>query len=381
MDFRYTDEQQAMQATLQRFLARDYDFESRRALTRSAAGYSEQAWSQYAELGLLGLPLPEEFGGLGGNAVDVMVVMEQVGAGLLLEPYLSTVVLCAGLLAAAATPEMNRALLPQVAAGGCKLALAAYEPAGRYALSHVATTAQRRGPGWELSGLKAVVLDAPSADAFIVSARDGGAVASASGVSLFLVPKDAPHLTVTSYPTQSGSRAGDVQLAAVRVGAEALIGTVGQGLAPLEKAVDGAIAALCAEALGIMHALNQATLAYLKSRKQFGVAIGTFQALQHRMAEMYIAEEQARSMTIIAAVNAHADGAARRRAISGAKAYVGRCAREVGQEAVQMHGGMGVVDDLIVSHYFKRLTMIDRTFGDSDYHLARFADAAAQLPP
>jgi alkylation response protein AidB-like acyl-CoA dehydrogenase len=195
-------------------------------------------------------------------------------------------------------------------------------------------------------------------------------------VSLFLVPKDAPGLTVSSYPTQSGSRAGDVQLAAVTVGAEALIGSVGQGLVPLEKAVDVAIAALCAEALGIMNALNQATLAYLKSRKQFGVAIGTFQALQHRMAEMFIAEEQARSMTIIAAVNAHADGAARRRAVSGAKAYVGQAARQIGQEAVQMHGGMGVVDELIVSHYFKRLTMIDRTFGDVDYHLARFADSA-----
>jgi alkylation response protein AidB-like acyl-CoA dehydrogenase len=376
VDFRYTDEQQAMQATLQRFVARDYDFEAQRAFARSGIGYSPRAWSQYAELGLLGLPLPEEFGGLGGNAVDVMVVMEQVGAGLLLEPYLTSVVLCAGLLAAAATPQMQRALLPRVAAGECKLALAAYEPAGRYELSHVAATARTRAGGWELSGLKAVVLDAPSADAFIVSARDSGATGASSGVSLFLVPRDAPGLTVSSYPTQSGSRAGDVQLAAVTVGAEALIGTVGQGLVPLEKAVDAAIAALCAEALGIMNALNQTTLAYLKSRKQFGVAIGTFQALQHRMAEMFIAEEQARSMTIIAAVNAHADGAARRRAVSGAKAYVGQAARQVGQEAVQMHGGMGVVDELIVSHYFKRLTMIDRTFGDVDYHLARFADSA-----
>jgi alkylation response protein AidB-like acyl-CoA dehydrogenase len=303
-----------------------------------------------------------------------MVVMEQVGAGLLLEPYLTTVVLCAGLIAAAATPAVKRALLPQVAAGECKLALAAYEPAGRYELSHVATTARRSGAGWELSGFKAVVLDAPSADAFIVSARDSGATGAPAGVSLFLVPSNAPGLTLSSYPTQSGSRAGDVQLSGVTVAAEALIGTAGQGLAPLEQAVDAAIAASCAEALGIMTALNQATLAYLKSRKQFGVAIGTFQALQHRMAEMFIAEEQARSMTIIAAVNAQEPAPVRRRAISGAKAYVGRCARQVGQEAVQMHGGMGVVDDLIVSHYFKRLTLIERTFGDSDYHLGRFAE-------
>lgn len=378
MDFRYTEEQQAMQATLQRFIARDYGFEQRRALAGSAAGFSPQAWMQYAELGVLALPLPQEFGGLGGDGVDVMVIMEQVGQGLLLEPYLTTVVLCAGLLAAAAPAAMKTALLPRLAAGELKLALAAYEAAGRYELSRVATTATRTANGWQLAGLKAVVLDAPSADFFIVSARDSGAVAAAQGMTLFLVPRDAPGLTVACYPTQSGGRAGDVRLAGVNVAAEAVIGAVGQGLEPLEKAVDGAIAALCAEALGIMSALNRATLAYLKSRKQFGVAIGTFQALQHRMAEMYIAEEQARSMAIIAAVNASgAETRARRHAISGAKAYIGQAARQVGQEAVQLHGGMGVVDDLIVSHYFKRLTMIDRTFGDVDYHLARFAQNSA----
>ena len=316
MDFRYTDEQQAMQATLRRFIARDYGFEQRRALSGSEAGYSSQAWGQYAELGLLALPLPEAFGGLGGNGVDIMIVMEQVGRGLLLEPYLTTVVLCAGLLADAATPAMQQALLPRVAAGELKLALAAYEPAGRYELNRLATTATRSAKGWQLSGLKAVVLDAPSADFFIVSARESGARDATQGVTLFLVPRDAPGLTVAGYPTQSGGRAGDLQLVDVAVGADTVIGAAGQGLAPLEKAVDGAIAALCAEALGIMSALNQATLAYLKSRKQFGVAIGSFQALQHRMAEMYIAEEQARSMAIIAAVNVSAADAAVRRAVA-----------------------------------------------------------------
>ncbi len=338
-------------------------------------GYSAQAWAQYAELGLLALPLPEDFGGLGGSAVDVMVIMEQVGQGLLLEPYLTTVVLCAGLLRDAASQALKSSVLPRIAAGELKLALAAYEPAGRYALSHVATRAKRCATGWQLSGLKAVVLDAPSADAFIVSAREGDASDAADGVTLFLVPRSAAGLTVSSYPTQSGGRAGDVQLANVIVDAETVIGTAGHGLAPLEKAVDAAIAALCAEALGVMSALNQATLAYLKSRKQFGVPIGTFQALQHRMAEMFIAEEQSRSMAIIAAVSAGlGDPTERRRAISGAKAYIGQAARLIGQEAVQMHGGMGVVDDLVVSHYFKRLTMIDRTFGDTDYHLGRFAE-------
>jgi alkylation response protein AidB-like acyl-CoA dehydrogenase len=381
MDFRYNDEQLAMQSTLQRFIARDYGFEQRRALADSATGYSQQAWAQYAELGLLALPLPEDCGGLGGNAVDVMVVMEQVGQGLLLEPYLTTVVLCAGLLREAAPEAMKKALLPRIAAGELKLALAAYEPAGRYDLRSVATTATRTAGGWQLSGLKAVVLDAPSADAFLVSARDSGSSGAAQGVTLFLVPRAAAGLTVSSYPVQSGGRAGDVQLAKVAVGPEAVVGTAGQGLAPLEKAVDAAIAALCAEALGIMSALNQATLNYLKSRKQFGVPIGAFQALQHRMAEMFIAEEQSRSMAIIAAVSAAlADAGERRRAISGAKAYIGQAARQVGQEAVQMHGGMGVVDDLVVSHYFKRLTMIDRTFGDVDYHLGRFAENSPPVP-
>lgn len=377
MDFRYNDEQLAMQSTLQRFIERDYAFERRRALAASALGFSAEAWTQYAELGLLALPLPEEFGGLGGDAVDVMVVMEQAGRGLLLEPYLSTVVLCAGLLRDGASERMKKALLPRIAAGELKLALAAYEPAGRYELAHVATTAAKVADGWRLSGLKAVVLDAPSADSFLVSARATGATDAAQGVSLFLVPRDAAGLTVSAYPTQSGARAGDVRLVDVTVASDALIGVAGRGLAPLETAVDGAIAAVCAEALGIMGALNRATLAYLKSRKQFGVPIGAFQALQHRMAEMYMAEEQSRSMAIIAAASVDAgDAAERRRAVSGAKAYIGQAGRQVGQEAVQMHGAMGVVDDLVVSHYFKRLTMIDRTFGDADYHLGRFADSS-----
>jgi alkylation response protein AidB-like acyl-CoA dehydrogenase len=375
VDFRYNDEQLAMQATLQRFIERDYGFATRRALAASATGFSAAAWAQYAELGLLALPLPQEFEGLGGSAFDVMVIMEQVGRGLLLEPYLTTVVLCAGLLADAAPAAMKQAVLPKVAAAQCKLALAAYEPAGRYDPAQVTTTAVRSGSGWQLCGFKAVVLDAPSADAFIVSARDG------AGLSLFLVPRTAVGVTVSSYPTQSGARAGDVQLTNVSVAADALVGTAGEGLAPLERAVDAAIAAACAEALGIMSALNQATLAYLKTRKQFGVAIGSFQALQHRMADMFIAEEQSRSMAIIAADSlAGADAGARRRAVSGAKAYIGQAARQIGQEAVQLHGGMGVVDELIVSHYFKRLTMIERTFGDTDYHLARFAQAGTAAP-
>jgi alkylation response protein AidB-like acyl-CoA dehydrogenase len=378
MDFNYSNEQIALQETLQRFIGRDYGFERRRELARSALGFSAEAWAQYADLGLLSLPFPEEFGGLGGNAVDIMLVMELVGRGLLLEPFLSTMVMCGGLIRDAASEALKRSMLPRIGAGELKLALACYEAAGRYELSRVACTAARSTGGWRLSGRKTVVLDAPSADYFLVSARTGGDLGEPQGISLFRVGREAAGLTLFAYPTQSGGRAADLRLDAVAVDANALIGAPGEGLVIVERAVDRGIAALCAEAVGIITALNEATLNYLKTRKQFGVPIGKFQALQHRMADMFIAAEQARSMAVIAAVYTDSDdGAERRRAVSGAKAYIGQAARFVGQQAVQMHGAMGVVDDYIVSHYFKRLTMIDLSLGDADFHLARFSDTLA----
>jgi len=375
MDFNYSNEQLALQDTLRRFIDRDYGFERRRELARSSLGFSAEAWAQYADLGLLSLPFPEEFGGLDGNSVDVMLVMEFVGRGLMLEPFLSTVVMCGGLIRDAASDELRRTMLPRIGAGEIKVSLACYEGSARYELSRVACTAVRSGGGWRLSGQKTVVLDAPSADYFLVSARTGGAVADPRGMSVFLVGREAAGATTFAYPTQSGGRAADLRLENVVVDANALIGTPETGLAIVERAVDRGIAALCAEAVGIITALNEATLNHLKTRKQFGVPIGNFQALQHRMADMFIAAEQARSMAVIAAVHADSnDAGARRRAISGAKAYIGQAARLVGQQAVQMHGAMGVVDDLIVSHYFKRLTMIDLSLGDVDFHLARFSD-------
>jgi alkylation response protein AidB-like acyl-CoA dehydrogenase len=376
MEFDYTEEQLALQDILQKFIARDYDFEKRRGFSRSERGYSPAAWSQYAELGLLSLPFPEPQGGLGGNAVDVMVVMEQIGQGLLLEPYLSSVVTCGGLIRDAASEAQKDKLLPAIGAGSLQIALAAYEAGGRYNLAHVECRAEPQGAGWKLSGHKSVVLDGASAQYFLVTARTAGKVGDRDGISLFLVPRGASGVTLRPYPTQSGGRAADLELQNVALDADALIGAAGRGLPLVERAVDHACAALCAEAVGIMTALNQATLEYLKTRKQFGVAIGTFQALKHKMADMLIAAEQSRSMAIIAAVNADSpDAAQRRRAIAAAKAYIGQAGRLVGQQAVQMHGGMGVVDDLIVSHYFKRLTMIDLTFGDVDYQLAYFSDS------
>ena len=369
MDFNYTEEQLALQDTLRRFIAKDYPFEHRRALAKSAEGFDRSAWKVFADFGILALPFHEDFGGLNGNAVDSMLVMEMLGRGLALEPYVSTVVLCGGLIRDAGSAAQKEVLLPAIAGGELMLALAHYEPGSRYALDHVVTTTTPAGSGWKLDGTKAVVLGAPSADKLIVSARDG------KGVSLFLVDARAPGVTLRAYPTQDGARAADVKLAGVQVGADAMIGPAGSALTIIERAIDYANAALCAEAVGIMSALNEVTLEYLKTRKQFGVPIGKFQALQHRMADMVIATEQARSMTTLAAVRADSNDAAERsRAVAAAKAYVTQSARLVGQQAVQLHGGMGVVDELNVGHYFKRLTMIGLSFGDADYHLGRFSD-------
>ncbi|HWW20413.1 MAG TPA: acyl-CoA dehydrogenase family protein [Steroidobacteraceae bacterium] len=377
MDFSYTEEQLALQETLQRFVSREYDFETRRNLSSSDLGFSADAWKQYADLGLLSLPIPEEYGGLGGNAVDIMLIMEMVGRGLLLEPYFSSVVLSGCLIRDAAPAAMKQAVLPAIAAGKLKVAFACYEAAGRYDLAHVATRAVSDGKGgWRLTGDKSVVQDGPSADRYLVSARISGSLTDRDGLALFLVDRNAPGVSLTGYTTQCGRRAADVRFENVVVGADAMIGGPGKAIHIIERGVDRGIAALCAEAIGIMTALNEATLNHLKTRKQFGVPIGKFQALQHRMADMFIATEQARSMAIIAAVHADSDdAAARQRAISGAKTYIGQAARLVSQQAVQLHGGMGLVDEMIVSHYFKRLTMINIGFGDADYHMARFSSA------
>ncbi|MBM3391393.1 MAG: pimeloyl-CoA dehydrogenase small subunit [Betaproteobacteria bacterium] len=369
MDFNYTDEQNALRDTLARYIAKDYGFEQRRALAKSDDGFSREHWEQFAELGLLALPFPEEFGGLNGNAVDTLLVMESFGRGLVLEPYLSSVIVAGGLIRDAGSTAQKEAILPAVAGGERLLALAHYERGGRYEVSRVDTAAKADGGGWKISGAKGVVLGGGAADTLLVSANTG------KGISLFLVDAKAQGLTVRSYVTQDGGRAAEVHLDNVSVGKDAPVGPEGGALPLVERALDYGIAALCAETVGIMAALDEATLEYLKTRKQFGQPIGRFQALQHRMVDMVIATEQARSMAMMAAVKADAtDAAERRRALSAAKAYIGQQARFVGQQAVQLHGGMGVVDELNVSHYFKRLTMIELTFGNTDHHLGLFSD-------
>ena len=379
MDFNYTEEQLALQDTLRRYLAKDYGFEQRRALAASTEGFSRAHWRQFADLGILALPFPEEFGGItaeGGNAIDAMLVMEMLGRGLVLEPYLATVILAGGLIRDAGSRTQKEALLPAIAGGELLMALAHYEAQGRYETNHVATTAQPDGDAYILNGAKAVVLAGAGADKLIVSARTSGGQRDRQGISLFIVAHDVPGVTVRGYSTQDGGRAAEIKLSGVRVGKDALLGAQDAAFPHIERALDHAIAALCAEAVGAMAALNEATLEYIKTRKQFGQPIGRFQALQHRMVDMLMATEQARSMATLAAVRVDsADAAQRRRATAAAKAYVGQSARSVGQSAVQLHGGMGVVEELRVSHYFKRLTMINATFGDADYHLGCFSDS------
>ncbi len=381
MDFNFTEEQTVLQDTLKRFIDRDYSFQKRRELVRSPEGFSRDVWRQFAEFGVLALPFPEEYGGLNGSAVDTLIVMEAFGRGLVLEPYVATVVLGGSVVRDAGNAAQKQALLPAIGAGELMLALAHYEPNTRYELNHVATTAKSDGGGWTLDGAKSVVLHGATADKLIVSARTSGGTRDNNGISLFVVDRKASGVSVRGYPTQDGQRAAEITLKGVRVGADALIGAKDQALPVIERAIDYGIAALCAEAVGLISALNEATLEYLKTRKQFGVAIGKFQALQHRMADMTVAAQQAHSMMYLACVKVDStDASERRRAVSAAKAYIGQAGRYVGQQAIQLHGGMGVTDELIVSHWFKRLTLINTTFGDVDHHLGKFSDTLLDAP-
>jgi len=369
MDFNFKEEQLQLADALKRWIARDYGFETRRAIIRSASGSSDAAWRQLAELGLTALPLPEAQGGFDGGAVDLYLVMQELGRGLVVEPYLATVLGAEFLKRGGG----HAGWLAQVAAGDLKLACALGERGARHDLHDIATRAEPAAGGWRLDGEKKVALHAGQAGVVIVPARTGGARRDLDGITLFALPADALGLQLTEYRTLDGLRAADLRLDGVQLDAGAVIGTVGAGWAILEAVADYGAGLLCAEAVGAMDALFAATLDYLKTRQQFGVPIGKFQALQHRMADMYIHLEQARSLALLAAVRLDGDDVLeRRRAVSAAKYRVGQAARFVGQGAVQLHGGMGVTDELPAAHYFKRLSTIELSLGDSDHHLARF---------
>ncbi len=378
MDFDLSEEQRLLQDSVERLIADEYGFEQRKALGKSDKGYSDAMWAKFAELGFLGLPFAEEDGGFGGGPVETMILMEAFGRGLVLEPYLATVVLGGGFLRHGGSAAQKAALIPEIAAGNLKLAFAHTERQSRYDLNAVETTAKRDGDGWVLEGEKGVVLHGDSADKLFVSARISGGARDRGGIGLFLVDGKASGVSRRGYTTQYGLRAAEVSLSGVRVGAEGLIAE--DALPLIERVVGEAIAAIAAEAVGAMSALHALTIDYLKTRKQFGVAIGSFQVLQHRGAEMFIALEQGRSMAMLATMMAAEDEPdERRRAIAGAKIQIGRSARFIGQQAVQLHGGIGMTMEYAAGHYFKRLTMIDLMFGDADHHLERLAEAGGLM--
>lgn len=370
MDFSFSDEQILIRDSVERFIAEEYDFETRRSIADSEAGFRRDLWSKFAELGWLGLPFAEEDGGIGATPVETMVIMEALGRGLVLEPYLACVVLAGGALRLGASAEQRREMLPQIADGSVIAALAHGERNARYNIRQVSTTARADGDGYLLNGEKSLVLWGPAADYFVVSARTEGAPGDREGVSLFWLAGDAGGLSRRSYPAVDGSRASDLTLDNVRVAREALIGAPGQGLKVIEAVHEHAIAALCAEAVGAMEEATRLTLEYVKTRKQFGTEIGKFQVIQHRMADMHMACEEARSMACLATLKLdEADAVERARAISAAKVKIGQTGRFVGQQAIQLHGGMGMTDELNIATYFKRLTMIDALFGNSAHHL------------
>ncbi|MDH5579837.1 MAG: acyl-CoA dehydrogenase [Betaproteobacteria bacterium] len=365
MNFDYNEEQQLLADSVRRFIQKGYEFEARRKIVASPEGFSEPVWKTFAEMGLTGIPFSPDHGGFGGGAIDLLSVMEAFGEGLVVEPFLATL-LGAQCVARAGSEAQKKAVLPQVVEGKLRMAFAHTEKGARYDLDHVNATAKNSGSGWSLDAEKVVVLGAAAAAQLVVSAR------TPAGVSLFLV--QAKGVKLKPYRTLDEMRAADVVLAGTP---GELLGAEGQAMAVIEAVVDFATALVCAEAVGAMKYACDSTLEYLKTRKQFGVPIGTFQALQHRIVDMYIAYEQAKSMAFLAC--SQADSAAnakeRARAISAAKIKIADNARHISQEAIQLHGGMGMSEELKVSHSFRRLTMIAQQFGDADHHLERFASA------
>ena len=372
MDFSLSDEQSGLKETLIKFVDRDYTFDDRWKVIRSPEGWSRAHWNQLAEIGLMALPIAEADGGLGGGGVDTMVVMEQIGRGLVLEPYLGCVVLPAALIKAAGGAEQRVALSEALASGETIYAFAHTEPGQRYERDAVALSATASGGGYVLNGKKVSVLGGDCADKLIVSAKFAGDAEA----SLFVVDAAAAGVTRHAYPMQDAQRGADIEFANVTVDAAALLGERGKAQAAIDYALDVACAALCAEAVGVMTELQRQTVEYLKTRKQFGRVIGMNQALQHRAVDMLMHVEMSRSMALDATMAAdNPDAAARSKTVSAAKTLIGQGCRFVGQNAVQLHGGIGVTHELAASHYFKRLTMINATFGDSDWHLARYGDA------
>jgi len=370
MNFEHTEDRRMLADSLNRFVAQQYGFEKRDAIAGSGHGFSQELWAQFAELGVIGALFREQDGGFGGAGFDIAVVFEALGRGLVVEPLLGA--LMAGEAIAIAGSEAQKQVLAEVIAGTTLVTLAHDEPGSHYELARIETRAERSGSGWVLSGAKAVVPQGEHADLFVISARTAGATHDEDGISLVLVPAKAAGVTVQGCPAIDGGRVAELRFDNVKLDAATLLGAEGRGFAALERANGRGILALCAESLGAMEAAKAATLEYLRTRKQFGTFIGSFQALQHRMADLLLEVEQARSAVINAAAALDADRVTRERALSAAKVTIGRVGALVAEESIQLHGGIGMTWELPLAHYAKRLVMIDHQLGDEDHHLQRF---------
>ncbi len=376
MDFDLTDDQRLLKDGVERLLADNYGFAQRAACLDEPQGWSHAQWRRFAEMGLLGLPFTESDGGFSGGPVETMIVMEAFGSALVVEPYLTTVLLGGGFLQLAGSDAQRRWLIPQIIDGSLLMAFAQAEPQSRYDLCNVATTARREGESWLLNGHKRHVLHGDSAGMLVVVARVAGDRSAPEGLGLFLVESSAPGVARRGYRLQDNTRAAEVSLDDVRVGAESVIGEPGHAFPIVERVVNRAIAALCCEAVGVMSAAHEQTLGYIKLRKQFGATLGSFQALQHRAVDMFVELELARSIAMYGIISSEdLDLSQSSRAVSATKVQIGQASRLIGQEAIQLHGGIGMTEEYPVGHYFRRLTMIEMLFGDTRHHLALLAKA------
>lgn len=375
MDFSYSEEQQMLQESVSKFVQRHYGFDSRKEILANPVGFSPEHWRLFAELGWLTVPFTIEDDGFGGFATDLMVIMEEFGKAMVVEPFVASAVLGGGLISELGSAQQKSAWLPQLMGGSLQLACALAEPDSRYNLASVTTTAVVQGDSFIVDGSKILVLNGPAADQLLVSVRTAGADRDVHGISVLLIDANSPGIHKHSYTNVDGHRAAEITFSRVKVPAERLLGAVDTAYAGLERVVDRATLAVCAEAVGALDSLLAKTVEYSKTRKQFGAPIGSFQALQHRMADMFIECQLARSIVMMAAMRLDSDApdADKMRAVSAAKSRVGKAIRKVGQEAVQLHGGIGITDELDVGHLFKRVTAIETLYGNTDFHTARFA--------
>ncbi|WP_024510804.1 pimeloyl-CoA dehydrogenase small subunit [Bradyrhizobium sp. ARR65] len=376
MDFDLSEEQRLLKESVDGLLTDAYDFEQRKKYMKEKGGWSRAIWGRLAEQGLLGLPFAEADGGFGAGAVETMIVMEALGKALVVEPYLATIVIGGGFLRHGGSAAQKAAHIPSIIDGSKTFAFAQLEKNSRYDLHDVTTSAKKKGAAYVIDGEKFVVTNGENADTLVVTARTQGGQRDKTGIGVFLVPADAKGISKKTYPTQDGLHAADISFTGVEVGADAVIGDPENGLPLIERVVDEARTALCAEAVGAMDESLKTTVEYLKTRKQFGVPIGSFQTLQHRAADMFVALEQARSMSMFATMAADFDDAAERaKAVAAAKCQIGKSGKFIGQQSIQLHGGIGMTMEAKIGHYFKRLTMIENTFGDSEYHLRRVSES------